>query len=182
MSRYFSFFLVTLATLICGDIHAEIIKDYRNSLAFAPDYLNVHIDEFYMGAPTTWWVRDGAKDRYDNFNDNIELVRPTGEVTGRQSFWVPRSQPTFYLWGGMAPPNEENFGPRGLTYHVLDVEALAGANVVTVDPSNVPGRFAYSWSGGSREVDLLVTSGVPEPSSAVLGLLGLAAIIRRRHA
>ena len=173
---------LVLTLSLCSVADAALIKDRDNDLALGTDFINVHVDEFGpQGHPTTWFARDGAKSPYAFDNDNVSLGPPFGQTTGRSSFWVPRSQPTFYLWGISPPAGEIDFGGRGLTFHTIDVEALAGANVVTVDPSNVPGQFAYSWTGGSRSVTLPVLPVTPEPSSAVLCLIGLAFVAKRWH-
>ena len=173
--------LVALAVITsAATSQAALIQDRHGDLNLAPEWIEVFVDEFHNGgSPTTWGTRDGANPPY---NDGSDWLSPVfGELTGRQTFWVPRNQPTFYLEGFQPPYPEEVLGDRGLTFHTLDVEAAAGANYVTIDPSNVPGRFAYSWTNGSRTVDLPVLPRHPEPSSAVLCLIGLAFVAKRRR-
>lgn len=149
------------------------MHDPHGDLNLAPEWIEVYIDEFYQGGtvPTDWGTRDGASGPYENHSS--WLTHPFGELVGRETFWIPRSQPTFWLEGFAPPYPEVELGDRGLTFHALDVEALAGADYVTIDPSNVPGRFTYSYSGGSRTVDLPVIARTPEPSSLMLAAVAM---------
>mgnify|MGYP000576662708 CR=1 FL=1 len=170
------------AMLLCGSAHAEFITDRKGDLDLAPAYIEIFVDEFSPGgtSPTTWSVRDGELSPYHPQQKLQMLGIPFGELAGRITFWVPRSQPTFYLEGWTPPFPDEYLGDRGLTFHTLDVEALAGADYVTIDPSNVPGRFTYIWTGGSRTVDLTVLPRAPEPSSLMLAAVAALGVWRRK--
>lgn len=169
--------------LLCGSARAAFISDPKGDLDLAPEYIEIFVDEFEPGgtSPTTWIVRDGATTPHATDQKRQSLGLPFGELAGRMTFWVPRSTPTFYLEGYNPPFPEEVLGDRGLTLHTLDVEALAGADYVTIDPSNVPGRFTYIWTGGSRTVDLNVLPRAPEPTSLMLAAVGIAATISAKR-
>lgn len=177
MSRYLTLACAASAILFCGNASAALMHDPHQNLNLAPDWIEVYVDEYAPGGtvPTEWGTRDGTLSPYDQHSSWLNT--PFGELVGRETFWVPRNQPTFYLEGFDPPHPEEVLGDRGLTFHTLDVEALAGADYVTIDPSNVPGRFTYSYSGGSRTVDLPVIARTPEPNGLVLGMMGVAALL-----
>lgn len=169
------------AILYCGSTSAALMHDPHQNLNLAPDWIEVYVDEFYMGGtvPTDWSTRDATLSPYAQIA--ATLATPFGELEGRETFWILRSQPTFWLEGWAPPYPEVELGDRGLTFHTLDVEALAGADYVTIDPSNVPGRFTYIYSGGSRTVDLPVIARTPEPSSLVLAALAMVGVCGRRR-
>lgn len=172
--------LAVCSMLLCASSHAAIMHDPHQNLNLATDWIEVFVDEFHNGglAPTTWGTRDGAEGPYANHTSQLSM--PFGQLSGRETFWVPRSQPTFYLEGYNPPEPEPFLGDRGLTFHTLDVEALGGADYVTIDPSNVPGRFTYSSTAGVRTVDLPVMNRIPEPGSAVIAMMGVAVVFIRR--
>lgn len=177
MSRYLTLACAASAILFCGTTHAALMHDPHQNLNLAPEWIEVYVDEFSPGGtvPTDWGTRDATIHHYAQHSSSLWI--PFGELEGRETFWILRSRPTFWLEGWAPPYPEEELGDRGLTFHTLDVEALAGADYVTIDPSNVPGRFTYIYSGGSRTVDLPVIARAPEPTGLVLGMMSVAALL-----
>lgn len=164
--------------LFCGSAHAAFIVDRENNLDLAPDHIRIFVDEFYPPGeyPTTWIVRDGATGPHDPWQKRSQLVLPLNQLSGRTAFWIPRTQPTFYLEGFQSPLPEEA-GDRSLTFHDLSIEALAGADAVTVDPAG-PGAFTYISAAGTRSVTLDVLPRAPEPSSLVLAAVAMVGVIK----
>lgn len=170
----------TLVAAIVPSASAELIRDSRNNLTLGPDYINVSVNEFETGGhPTTWYVLDGAINAYAPEANRISLGPALYPGTGRQSFWIPKSQPTFYLLG-YAPPFPLDYGFRGLTFHSLATEASGGASSVVVTPG-AAGEFNYNSIAGSRDVTLPVLPTVPEPSSAILAGVAAVVLIRCPH-
>ena len=180
MFRYSTLACAGLAILLCGNAHSALMHDPHQNLNLAPEWIEVYVDEFLPGGtvPTDWSTRDATLSPYAQIAATLWV--PFGELEGRETFWILRSQPTFWLEGWAPPYPEEELGDRGLTFHTLDVEAMAGADYVTIDPSNVPGRFTYIYSGGSRTVDLPVIARTPEPSSLMLAAVASLGVWRRR--
>jgi hypothetical protein len=168
-----------LATLVCASSHAALMQDPHGNLNLAPEWIEVFVDEFEGTSPTTWGTRDGDIMPYDQASTWLGM--PFGQLSGRETFWVPRSQPTFYL-EGFNPPFPDPQADRGLTFHNLDVEAVGNANYVTIDPSPTPGQFTYISSAGTRDVTLTVMARTPEPASSLLAVVAFAGfgLVRRR--
>lgn len=180
-TRYLICSAAVLAALVCGQSQAALIQSNNGTPSPTSDWIEVFVDEFFPGPgmPTTWGTRDGVGSPYDHVTS--WLSAPTGSSNGRETFWVPKSQPTFYLEGYNPPNPEPELGDRGLTFHSLATEVSAGANYVTIDPSNIPGQFVYTTGSGSRTVNLTVLPRTPEPSSALLAVFAAAAFVRCRH-
>lgn len=179
--RHSIFCCAALAMLFCGSADAAFIVDRENNLDLAPDHIRIFVDEFYPPGeyPTTWIVRDGATGPHDPWQKRSQLVLPLNQLSGRTAFWIPRTQPTFYLEGFQSPLPEEA-GDRSLTFHDLSIEALAGADAVTVDPAG-PGAFTYISTAGTRSVTLDVLPRAPEPTGLLLGATAVVAcsLLRR---
>lgn len=156
---------------------AEIIRDRRNDLDLSATHLNVLVNEYETGGhPTTWYALDGAISPYAPEATRLSLGAALYPGQGRQTFWVPKEQPTFYLLG-YNPPYPLTYGFRGLTFHDLSTEANGGAGLVTLTPG-AAGVFNYNSTAGSRDVVLSVMLPTPEPSGLLLAIIGGLALIR----
>ncbi|MCW1885560.1 hypothetical protein OKA04_12545 [Luteolibacter flavescens] len=109
----------------------------------------------------------------------------TVEVAGAMSFASTEASPftlTLEKAGALT-----NFDPLQ-SYQFLIASAVGGItgfneDFVTIDASAIPESGTGAWSLGQSGNSLILSySAVPEPSAALLGALGLLAVVRRRRA
>lgn len=126
------------------------------------------------------------------------LTLPSSSVLvlgqGGSNIYTPASNPNSGLGPGAAMVDATsasgmNFGMGGGGVMFVDMNYVSGtefttsatwANASLASLGLTPGTYQYSWGSGA-DIDTLTVNIIPEPSTALLGILGSLALLRRRR-
>lgn len=116
-----------------------------------------------------------------SFSNNVNLtvgsgIHDAGSITASYDYVNTFDSPGFTTWGTNAGPDDQNFNATNVAAGQTDLY------VRFVITGAAAGNAVITWGGSANERNFVLSGTVvPEPSAALLGGLGMLALLRRRR-